>query len=45
MAGGVTTVIDMPLNSDPVTTDIRQLEAKKALAKVCRPNLIKRCLD
>ncbi|EFJ47391.1 allantoinase [Volvox carteri f. nagariensis] len=31
--GGVTTVIDMPLNSDPVTTDVRQLEAKKKLAK------------
>jgi allantoinase len=32
--GGVTTVIDMPLNSNPVTTDITQLEAKKALTKV-----------
>ncbi|GLC40179.1 hypothetical protein PLESTB_000259700 [Pleodorina starrii] len=32
-AGGVTTVVDMPLNSDPVTTDRTQLEAKKALAQ------------
>ncbi|PNG99756.1 Allantoinase, partial [Tetrabaena socialis] len=32
-AGGVTTVIDMPLNSFPVTTTIAQLEAKKELAK------------
>ncbi|GLI65799.1 hypothetical protein VaNZ11_009420 [Volvox africanus] len=31
--GGVTTVIDMPLNSDPVTTDRTQLEAKKKLAR------------
>ncbi|KAG2492833.1 hypothetical protein HYH03_008988 [Edaphochlamys debaryana] len=33
VSGGVTTLIDMPLNSDPVTTDIEQLEAKKKLAK------------
>ncbi|KAG2443328.1 hypothetical protein HYH02_009394 [Chlamydomonas schloesseri] len=32
--GGVTTVIDMPLNSNPVTTDVVQLEAKKRAAKV-----------
>ncbi|KXZ50155.1 hypothetical protein GPECTOR_17g791 [Gonium pectorale] len=34
VSGGVTTVIDMPLNSNPVTTTLAQLEAKKARAKV-----------
>ncbi len=32
-AGGVTTVVDMPLNSSPVTTTIAALEAKRQLAK------------
>lgn len=32
--GGVTTVIDMPLNSNPVTTTVEQLRAKQAVAKV-----------
>lgn len=31
-AGGVTTLIDMPLNSSPVTTTIAALEAKRAAA-------------
>jgi allantoinase len=29
-AGGITTVVDMPLNSDPVTTSLAALEAKAA---------------
>ncbi len=29
-AGGITTVVDMPLNSDPVTTSLAALEAKRA---------------
>jgi allantoinase len=29
-AGGITTVVDMPLNSDPVTTSLAALEAKLA---------------
>ncbi len=33
-AGGVTTVIDMPLNSFPVTTTVEQLRRKMALARV-----------
>lgn len=32
-AGGVTTLIDMPLNSLPVTTDIQSLQAKRNAAK------------
>jgi allantoinase len=32
-AGGVTTVVDMPLNSDPVTTTLAALEAKIAAAE------------
>ena len=32
-AGGVTTLIDMPLNSLPVTTDVAALELKKARAR------------
>lgn len=32
-AGGVTTLIDMPLNSSPVTTDVAALEAKRAAAE------------
>ncbi|MDP0971762.1 amidohydrolase family protein, partial [Klebsiella pneumoniae] len=31
-AGGVTTVVDMPLNSSPVTTTPEALEAKRAAA-------------
>ncbi len=31
-AGGVTTLLDMPLNSSPVTTDSEALEAKRAAA-------------
>jgi len=27
-AGGVTTIVDMPLNSIPVTTDVEALKAK-----------------
>lgn len=32
-AGGVTTVVDMPLNSIPATTTVAALEAKRAAAK------------
>lgn len=32
-AGGVTTLIDMPLNSSPVTTTVAALEAKRAAAR------------
>lgn len=32
-AGGITTLIDMPLNSDPVTTTVAALTAKRAAAK------------
>ena len=32
-AGGVTTVIDMPLNSIPPTTDVAALEVKRAAAR------------
>ncbi len=31
-AGGVTTVVDMPLNSSPVTTSVAALDAKRAAA-------------
>lgn len=31
-AGGVTTLVDMPLNSSPVTTSVAALEAKRAAA-------------
>ena len=33
-AGGVTTIIDMPLNSIPATTTVAALEAKKSVATV-----------
>ncbi|KAJ9522481.1 hypothetical protein QJQ45_008226 [Haematococcus lacustris] len=33
VVGGVTTVVDMPLNSFPVTTTVEQLRAKQELAK------------
>lgn len=32
--GGISMLVDMPLNSYPVTTTVEQLKAKKALAKV-----------
>ncbi|WP_030834543.1 allantoinase AllB [Streptomyces hygroscopicus] len=32
-AGGVTTLVDMPLNSVPPTTTVRALEAKRAVAR------------
>src|SRR5215813_8286767 len=32
-AGGVTTIIDMPLNSVPPTTDVRALDEKRAVAR------------
>ena len=32
-AGGVTTIIDMPLNSVPATTDVRALEEKRSAAR------------
>lgn len=32
-AGGVTTVVDMPLNSSPVTTTVEALQAKRAAAR------------
>lgn len=36
-AGGTTTIVDMPLNSQPVTTTVTALEAKVAAAEgVCR---------
>jgi allantoinase len=33
-AGGVTTIVDMPLNSVPATTTLRGLEAKRRLAPI-----------
>ena len=33
-AGGVTTLFDMPLNSNPPTTDLHSLKKKQALVKV-----------
>jgi allantoinase len=32
-AGGVTTLVDMPLNCVPETTDVQALEAKRSAAK------------
>src|SRR3954453_14732673 len=32
-AGGVTTIVDMPLNSIPATTDVEALEAKRSAAR------------
>ena len=38
--GGVTTIIDMPLNSSPVTTDVAALNAKRTAAEgKCRVNV------
>lgn len=34
-AGGITTIVDMPLNSDPVTIDLGALEAKRSAARAC----------
>jgi allantoinase len=31
-AGGLTTIVDMPLNSNPCTTDVHELRRKQALA-------------
>jgi allantoinase len=37
LAGGITTVVDMPLDSDPVTTSVAALDVKRsAAAGVCR---------
>ncbi len=37
LAGGITTVVDMPLDSDPVTTTVAALEAKRSVADgACR---------
>ena len=37
LAGGITTVVDMPLDSDPVTTTVAALDAKRsAAAGACR---------
>lgn len=37
LAGGITTVVDMPLDSDPVTTTVAALDIKRAAAAaVCR---------
>jgi allantoinase len=33
VAGGITTLVDMPLDSDPVTTSVTALNAKKAAAE------------
>src|SRR5690349_14252189 len=33
-AGGITTIVDMPLNSVPATTTLKALEAKRRLAPV-----------
>ncbi len=33
-AGGITTVIDMPLNSHPCTTNVKLLREKMSVAKV-----------
>ena len=32
-AGGITTLVDMPLDSDPVTTSVAALHAKQAAAQ------------
>lgn len=37
-AGGVTTVMDMPLNSDPCTTNVQRLKEKMRLARI--PNKV-----
>jgi allantoinase len=35
-AGGVTTIVDMPLNSVPATTTVRALDLKREAARACR---------
>src|SRR5262249_4011676 len=39
LAGGVTTIVDMPLNSVPPTIDVRALEAKRRAAQGVRVNV------
>jgi allantoinase len=39
LAGGVTTIVDMPLNSVPPTTTVAGLEAKRAAARAARVNV------
>src|SRR5262247_1135649 len=40
LAGGVTTLVDMPLNSIPPTTDVKGLEAKRRAAEThCHVNV------
>jgi allantoinase len=39
LAGGVTTIIDMPLNSIPPTIDVRALDAKRRAAQGVRLNV------
>jgi dihydroorotase-like cyclic amidohydrolase len=38
-AGGSTTVVDMPLNSHPCTTNAQLLKEKMKIAEVCRTPL------
>jgi len=38
-AGGVTTIVDMPLNSLPPTTDVRALDAKRRAAEKAHVNV------
>lgn len=38
-AGGITTIVDMPLNSVPPTTTVRGLEAKRAAARAAIVNV------
>ena len=45
-AGGITTIVDMPLNCLPPTTDASALELKRAAARgqcSCRRGLLGRC--
>lgn len=39
VAGGVTTIVDMPLNSIPPTTTVPGLEAKRAAARAAKVNV------
>jgi allantoinase len=38
-AGGITTIVDMPLNSVPATTDVRALERKRQAARAAIVNV------
>jgi allantoinase len=38
-AGGITTIVDMPLNSVPATTDVRALEKKRKAARAADVNV------